>query len=87
MIGAVKNAAFAAGGLIVAEKVGGLIGGYIPPSLPSFTLPAVMALGGAYLGGRGGIVGKLGYGMAVNGLLHVAATFLGGRVDTDFGSY
>lgn len=87
MIGnGLKNAALAAGGLVVAEKAGQLIAGRMPAGLPSYALPAVMLLGGAYLGQRGGIMGKVGYGAAVNGALHLLTAFVP-QVDTNFSEY
>jgi hypothetical protein len=87
MLGAVKNAAMAAAGLVAAEKVGGAIASRVAIPGGEYGLPAAMLLGGAYLGGRGGLIGKLGYGMALSGILHFlgAVPATAGVVDVNFG--
>lgn len=84
MLGALKNAAGAAAGVVIAEKVGSMVGPSIPKAgnLPISAI--AMAAGGAYLGSRGGILGKVGYGMAINGLLHLAGGFAPQHVDVNF---
>ena len=81
---AVKNVGLAAAGLVVGEKLGGMIAGRLPG--PSWLPGAALAVGGLFLGSRGGLVGKLGYGAAVTGVLHVVSGFTN-AVDVDFSSF
>lgn len=84
MLGAIKNAAGAAVGVVVAEKIGSAVAPMVPKvgGLPVTSI--AMAAGGAYLGSRGGLLGKLGYGMAVGGILHLLGNYLPGTVDVNF---
>jgi hypothetical protein len=89
MIGkSLKNAATAALGLVLAEKAGSLVSERIGGRLPGgeYALPAAMTLGGAYLGGRGGLLGKFGYGLALSGVLHLFGVMpgTGHLVDLNF---
>lgn len=83
MIGAVKNAALAAGGIVVGEKLGGMVAGRVPGFSDPRILAGAMAVGGSYLGSRGGVVGKVGYGLAIAGLLRLVGSFMPG-VDVNF---
>lgn len=85
IVNGLKNAGLAAGGLIVSEKVGQMVQAKAS-GLPAWALPAAFLVGGAYLGQRGGLAGKVGYGAAVNGALHLATAFFP-SVDTNFSSY
>lgn len=70
-----------AAGLVVGEKVGGLVESKAPgPWLP---IAAVLGLG-LFLGGRGGMLRGVGTGMIACGAAHVVGQFAGTAVDLDF---
>lgn len=80
----VQNVGLATAGLIISEKFGPLLSSRMPG--PSWIPGAVVGLGGLFLGSRSGMLGKIGYGVAVTGLLHTISSFTN-AVDVDFGSW
>lgn len=92
MLGALKSPLGVAGGLLLAEKVGGMVqqrgwfGGASSTAFNRFGVPGLIGVAGYLLAKKGGLVGNLGQGAIVNSVVHIAGGFMS-SLDTNFGSY